>query len=349
MTSTFLGWRHLAAARALLSAFLSSASEAHDLRLATTTSTDPPGLLRAILPQFERERDGRDVLHALRLLLSADPALWGIVGVSLSVTLRAMLIAMPLGVGVGYCLATVRFPGWRRLIVVTQGLLASPTVVAGLILYLLLSRQGIFGQRHLRFTQTAMVIGQVLIALPVLIAFALSAIQGADPRARGGRRAWRIGTAHRVDAARRGPLCPDGRRLQRLRPCRLGNRLLADGGRQHRRRHAQHPDGDRTPNEQEGACAGNRHPHRPAACLVGRQFGLRLLPGRIAAMSLLDELTANLDSESRAQTIDLLRGFCAEQTTAVIACHDRDVIELPDMQRLHLVDHTLRQALPPTS
>ena len=63
----------------------------------------------------------------------------------------------------------------------------------------------------------------------------------------------------------------------------------------------------------------------------------------------LDELTANLDSEWRAQTIDLLRGFCAEQTTAVIPCHDRDVIELPDMQRLHLVDHTLGQALPPTS
>ena len=121
---------------------------------------------------------------ALRLLLSADPEPWGIVGVSLSVTLRAMLIAMPLGVGVGYLLATVQFPGRRLLIVVTQGLLASPTVVVGLLLYLLLSRQGLFGQLHLLFTQTAMVIGQVLIALPVLIAFALSAIQGADPRAR---------------------------------------------------------------------------------------------------------------------------------------------------------------------
>ncbi len=53
--------------------------------------------------------------------------------------------------------------------------------------------------------------------------------------------------------------------------------------------------------------------------------------------------------EGRDERLDLLRGFCAEQTTAVIACHDRDVIELPDMQRLHLVDHTLRQALPPTS
>ncbi len=52
---------------------------------------------------------------------------------------------------------------------------------------------------------------------------------------------------------------------------------------------------------------------------------------------LLDEPTANLDAESRRQTIDLLRGFCTAQTTAVIACHDRDVIELPDMRRLDLM------------
>ena len=122
--------------------------------------------------------------QALLLLFSGDADLWGIVAVSLSVSLIAMLIAMPLGVGGGYLLATVDFPGRRPLIVVIQGLLASPTVVVGLMLYLLLSRQGVFGQLHLLFTQTAMVIGQVLIALPVLIAFSLSAIQGADPRAR---------------------------------------------------------------------------------------------------------------------------------------------------------------------
>ena len=121
---------------------------------------------------------------ALRLLLSGDPDLWDIVGVSLSVTLRAMLIAMPVGISLGYLLATLRFPGRRPLIVIVQGLLASPTVVVGLLLYLLLSRQGVFGQLQLLFSQTAMVIGQVVIALPVLIAFSLSAIQGADPRAR---------------------------------------------------------------------------------------------------------------------------------------------------------------------
>ena len=126
-----------------------------------------------------------DTTHqALLLLFSGDADLWRIVGVSLAVSLTAMLIAMPLGVGSGYLLASVYFPGRRPLIVLIQGLLASPTVVVGLMLYLLLSRHGIFGQLHLLFTQTAMVIGQVLIALPVLIAFSLSAIQGADPRAR---------------------------------------------------------------------------------------------------------------------------------------------------------------------
>ncbi len=53
---------------------------------------------------------------------------------------------------------------------------------------------------------------------------------------------------------------------------------------------------------------------------------------------LLDEPTANLDAESRAQALALVREFCGTHTVAVIACHDRDVIELPHMRRLHLVD-----------
>ena len=122
--------------------------------------------------------------QALLLLFSADAELWGIVGVSLSVSLIAMAVALPVGVGMGYLLASVEFPGRRPLIVLIQGLLASPTVVVGLLLYLLLSRQGAFGQLQLLFTQTGMIVGQGLIALPVLIAFSLSALQSADPRAR---------------------------------------------------------------------------------------------------------------------------------------------------------------------
>ena len=56
---------------------------------------------------------------------------------------------------------------------------------------------------------------------------------------------------------------------------------------------------------------------------------------------LLDEPTSSLDAESRRQTLSLLRSFCSARTTSLIACHDRDVVELPDMQRLHLTAQRL--------
>lgn len=122
--------------------------------------------------------------EAFRLLFSGDADLWHVIFISLRVSLLAMAIATPPAIALGYLLAIAKFPGRRLLVVLTQGLLASPTVVVGLMLYLLLSRQGIFGSLKLLFTQEAMIAGQVLIAMPVLVAFTLSAVQGADPRAR---------------------------------------------------------------------------------------------------------------------------------------------------------------------
>jgi tungstate transport system permease protein len=122
--------------------------------------------------------------QAFRLLLTGDPELWAIIFVSLKVSLLAMLIASPVAIGIGYLLATASFRGRKLLIQLNQALLASPTVVIGLVLYLLLSRQGIFGSLHLLFTRKAMVLGQIIIALPVLVAFTLAAVQGADPRVR---------------------------------------------------------------------------------------------------------------------------------------------------------------------
>lgn len=66
------------------------------------------------------------------------------------------------------------------------------------------------------------------------------------------------------------------------------------------------------------------------------------------AVLLLDEPTANLDAESRRQTIELLRGFCTAQTTAIIACHDRDVISLPNMRGLDLACGKIRTVPQPT-
>lgn len=121
--------------------------------------------------------------QAFLLLFTGDPELWQIVYVSLRVSTIALLLITPAAIVAGFVLATVPFTGRHTLIVILQGLLSLPTVVVGLALYLLLSRQGPFGSLQLLFTQNAMIIGQMIIAFPVLVAFTLSAVQAVDPRA----------------------------------------------------------------------------------------------------------------------------------------------------------------------
>ncbi len=118
--------------------------------------------------------------EALRLLVTFDATLWGIVWISLKVSITALLIATPLAVVTGFVLATVAFPGRRALVVVLQSFLSFPTVVVGLVLYVLLARSGPLGEMGLLYTQTAMILGQAIIAFPVLAAFTLASVQGAD-------------------------------------------------------------------------------------------------------------------------------------------------------------------------
>ncbi len=121
--------------------------------------------------------------EAFSLLFGGDAELWGIIFVSLKVAIVGLLIAAPPGIALGYLLAMKRFRGRRVLVVLLQSLLAFPTVVVGLVLYMLLSRHGPLGALQLLFTQDAMIIGQAILAFPILSAFTLSAVQGADPRA----------------------------------------------------------------------------------------------------------------------------------------------------------------------
>ena len=122
--------------------------------------------------------------QAFARLFAGDAELWTIVWISLKVSLTALAIATPFAVALGFWVASNRFPGRRLVIVLLQGLLSFPTVVVGLILYLLLSRSGPLGSWHLLFTQDAMIAGQAVIAFPVLAAFTLAAVHGADPRLR---------------------------------------------------------------------------------------------------------------------------------------------------------------------
>lgn len=121
--------------------------------------------------------------QAIVLLLGGDAALWGIIWVSLRVSMLALIFATPPAIALGFVLATLSFPGRRLCIVLLQTLLALPTVVVGLIMYLLLSRQGPMGEWHWLFTQQAMILGQAALAFPILAAMTLSAVQGVDKRA----------------------------------------------------------------------------------------------------------------------------------------------------------------------
>ncbi len=123
-------------------------------------------------------------LEALGLLVSGDPALWTVIGISFSVSLRAIAFATPVALVIAFLLAHLEFPGRRLLISAFNTLLALPAVVVGLTVYMLLSRSGPLGDLRLLFTQDAMVIGQFVLALPILVAMGHSAIQAAD------RRAW---------------------------------------------------------------------------------------------------------------------------------------------------------------
>jgi tungstate transport system permease protein len=120
--------------------------------------------------------------QAFTLLFTGDAELWLIIWVSLKTTFIALALASFPAIIIGYGIATTRSRARRWLIWLAQSAMSMPTVLIGLLLYLLLSRQGALGSLHWLFSQSAIITGQILIVLPVLIAFTLSAIEAADPR-----------------------------------------------------------------------------------------------------------------------------------------------------------------------
>src|SRR5437879_11398412 len=107
--------------------------------------------------------------QAFSLLFSGDRELWGVIWLSLWVSVAALALLAPLCVPLGFVVARIHFPGRRALVVAMQGFLSFPTVVVGLVLYLVLSRRGPLGAFRLRFTPAAILIGYMVIALPILI------------------------------------------------------------------------------------------------------------------------------------------------------------------------------------
>jgi tungstate transport system permease protein len=94
----------------------------------------------------------------------------------------SIVIAALIGVPVGLWLGLNRFRGRQIVIALLNTLMAMPTVVVGLLLFGLLSRQGPLGPLGLLFTPLAMIAGQTVLATPIVANLVLSAVTGADRR-----------------------------------------------------------------------------------------------------------------------------------------------------------------------
>ncbi len=117
---------------------------------------------------------------ALRLITDLDPTLLAIVGRSLGVSATACALACAGGLLLGAWLGVARFAGRGAVLTVLNTLLAVPSVVVGLIVYLLLSRSGPLGFLGWLFSFQAMVLAQAVLVLPVAAALTRQVIEDAD-------------------------------------------------------------------------------------------------------------------------------------------------------------------------
>lgn len=124
------------------------------------------------------------VSQAFRLILSLDREVLSVVGVSLRVSSMATMLACLAGIPLGLLIGVREFRGKALVVTLLNTLMALPTVVVGLVVYSFLSRRGPLGVLGLLYTPGAMVIGEFILALPIITALSLSAVQAVDPRAR---------------------------------------------------------------------------------------------------------------------------------------------------------------------
>jgi len=119
---------------------------------------------------------------AIHLIIQFDPKVYEIVWTSLKISLIATLFSSLLGVTLGIWVAISEFAGKRFFQHLLNTLMAMPTVMIGLIFYGLLSRRGPLGELGLLYTQTAVILGEACLILPIITNMTLVAVQSADNR-----------------------------------------------------------------------------------------------------------------------------------------------------------------------
>ena len=128
------------------------------------------------------------VVEAFQLVISGDPALWDVILRSLWISTTATILAMVVAIPLAVLLGTVAFPGRWVVNTVVGSFQAMPAVVVGLLIYLLLTRQGPLGDLRLLFTSWAILIAQFVLVLPMAVALGDRA---RSPRKEPRTRRWR--------------------------------------------------------------------------------------------------------------------------------------------------------------
>jgi tungstate transport system permease protein len=119
-------------------------------------------------------------VEAFRLIVSLDPEVLEITWRTLAIALSSCAIATVFCLPIASLIHFRRFPGKRFLINLIQTFYSIPTVVVGLLIFLLFSRIGPFGFLDLMFTPTIMVIGQVILITPIVLGLVIAALSGVD-------------------------------------------------------------------------------------------------------------------------------------------------------------------------
>ncbi len=120
------------------------------------------------------------LMKAIELIVTLDPEVLEITVRSLVISAASCAITALICLPLGSLIHFNRFRGKRSLINVIQTLYSVPTVAVGLFVFLLISRAGPLGGLGLMFTPAAMVLGQVLLLVPVVLGLVISALSGVD-------------------------------------------------------------------------------------------------------------------------------------------------------------------------
>jgi tungstate transport system permease protein len=120
------------------------------------------------------------VIQAVNLIVTLNPDVMEIAALSLYISLSATIIAALISIPLGGFIHFHEFFGKRALIVIIQTLYSVPTVVVGLLLYLMISRSGPLGFLGLLFTPEGMILGQTILIMPIMMGLVISALASVD-------------------------------------------------------------------------------------------------------------------------------------------------------------------------